>query len=414
VPGDLVDHKYVLRELIGVGGMGKVFLAAQPTLDRTVAIKIMHPHLAENASYVERFRNEAIAASRVHHARCIAIIDCGALVDGTPFMVMEHVRGRPMSRVVAEEIVPVRRSLELVSQVLSALEAAHAVGVTHGDVKCDNVLIETRGDVEDIKLIDFGLARILGRDPEGATNERVVAGTPGYMAPEVSMGHGGTVAADLYAVGVMLYELATGQAPFTGRTTHEIVWRHLEDVLIPPSVRQPEREIPAKLDDIVMRALAKRPEARFADASEFARAVDSALPRSRTVANSNARGTQPAPQSDRRRFPRGSEGHAVPLPYDLQLEELRGAIGSALGRGDVAGIAEAYLGLAGQLLGASRFAAAAQELQEGIDVLRAGASGTEHADRLALALAALYEQAGQRDRARDIAAHCDRQTTFGH
>lgn len=413
----MVDHKYVLRELIAAGGMARVFLAAQPTLDRTVAIKIMHAHLAGSPSHVERFRNEAIAASRVHHPRCIAVIDCGALTDGTPFMVMEHVRGRPMSRVVAEEIVPVRRSLELVAHVLSALEAAHVAGVTHGDVKCDNVLIETRGDAEDIKLIDFGLARIVGLGPEGVgAHERVVAGTPGYMAPEVSMGRGGTVAADLYAVGVMLYELLTGQAPFTGRTTHEIVWRHLEDVLVPPSVRQPDREIPAKLDEIVMRALAKRPEARFADAADFARAVCAALPRPRGATNAQRRndGLLPAPRGGRRRFPRGSEGHVFPLPYDGQLEDLRRMIGDALVRGDVAAIAEAYLGLAAGLIAVSRFAAAAHELHEGIDMLGASRDGAGQADRLALALAALYEQAGQRDRARDIAAGCDRQTTFGH
>jgi serine/threonine protein kinase len=413
-PGDVVDQKYVLRDLIGEGGMARVFRATQPTLDRTVAIKILHAKFAGSAPHVSRFRNEAIAASRVHHPRSIAIIDCGAMADGTPFIVMEYLTGRLLTRIVDEEIVPARRSLDLITHVLSALEAAHAAGVTHGDVKCDNVLVETRDDCEDIKLIDFGLARVFGHElSDPLAREMVVAGTPGYMAPEVTLGRAVTVAADLYGVGVMLYELLTGQLPFTASSTRELLRCHVEEPPMPPSERAPDRGITRRMDEIVMCALAKHPEARYADAAEFALAVRDALPLARRTASGIHRTPSPRPTSERsqrRRLARGSEGHV--FPHDTRIEGLRRAIGEALARGNVNEIAETYLTLAHGLAETSRYAAAAHELQEGIDVLGAGPSGAAYADRLAIALAALYEQAGDRDRARRIAAGFDRHTTF--
>jgi serine/threonine protein kinase len=243
----------------------------------------------------------------------------------------------------------------------------------------------------------------------------LVAGTPGYMAPEVTLGRAVTVAADLYGVGVMLYELLTGHLPFTASSTRELLRCHVEEPPMLPSERAPERGITRRIDEIVMCALAKHPEARFADAAEFAHAVRDALPLARRTASGIHRTPSPLPRppserSPRRRMARGSEGHV--FPHDTRIEGLRRAIGEALARGNVGEIAEAYLTLAHALASTSRFAAAAHELQEGIDVLGAGPSGAAHADRLAIALAALYEQAGDRDRARRIAAGFDRHTTF--
>ena len=182
---------------------------------------------------------------------------------------------------------------------------------------------------------------------------------------------------------------------------------------MPPSVRAPDRGITRRIDEIVMCALAKHPDARFADANEFAHAVRDALPLARRTASGIHRVPAPRHQSERsprRRLARGSEGHV--FPHDTRIEGLRRAIGEAIARGNIREIAEAYLTLAHGLVATSRYAAAAHELQEGIDVLGASESSGPYADRLSIELAALYEKAGERDRARRIAAGFDRHTTF--
>lgn len=276
--GEVVGGKYILRECIGEGGMGIVFLADHASLGRKVAIKLLQPALATCDTLVRRFHTEAVAACRVQHPGSVAIIDCGTTDDGTPFIAMEHVRGSLLSAVIAEEEISLPRALRIIQQLLRILEAAHANGVIHADIKSDNIIVEHTADGDAITLIDFGLARIEGQEDHDHGHGNFVSGTPEYMAPELVRGEPSTIATDLYGVGVMLYELLTGQTPFEGGSTEEILLRHIEDEVVPPSKRRLDRHIPAVLDQIVLRALHKDPRERFANAGELARAL-AAVPR---------------------------------------------------------------------------------------------------------------------------------------
>jgi serine/threonine protein kinase len=268
-PGDVLAGRYVVRERIGEGGMGIVFRAEQPAAARTVAIKLLHPELASDAVFARLFRDEARAARRVRHAGSVAILDTDVTPGGTPFIAMAHVAGRTLGRMLAEQELRLPRVLGIADQILQALEAAHAGGVIHADVKSDNFLVDTRLDGDAVTLIDFGLAMIDGQ----WGNPGFVSGTPEYMAPELVAGHPPAVATDLYGVGVILYEMLTGAAPFTGASSQEILFRQLEDAVIAPSLRRPDRGIPAALDEIVLRALHKDPARRFAGARELAAAL---------------------------------------------------------------------------------------------------------------------------------------------
>ncbi|MCE9572907.1 MAG: serine/threonine protein kinase, partial [Deltaproteobacteria bacterium] len=279
--GDVLAHKYILRALLGDGGMGVVFCAEQPTLERTVAIKLLHRELVADPTIVRRFRDEARAASQLHHPNVVAVIDFGETDDGTPFLVMEHVRGTSLTRIVqATGPLAIRRAAGLVRQILAALDEAHGARVVHGDVKCDNVLVEQLHDgVELVKMVDFGLARC-GSDAtlSAADGAMVVAGTPEYMAPELIAGGGVTVATDLYATGVILYELVTGSTPFAGGAAGAIMTRHQRDAVVPPSLRRPDRVVAIELERVMMRALAKDPTERYPSASAFATALTAATP----------------------------------------------------------------------------------------------------------------------------------------
>jgi serine/threonine-protein kinase len=412
--GDAIAGRYVLHERLGSGGMGIVYRAAQPSLARTVAIKVLRPELARDPMFVTRFQLEAIAASRVTHPGSVAVIEWGRTEDGTPFIVMEDVHGVPLGRVLHHGgPMPVPRVIEILRQLLAALVEVHASAVVHGDVKTDNLLVETTRDGERVRLIDFGLARLCDASrhadharPRGPE----VSGTPEYMAPEVVSGESPTPAADIYGAGIVLYELLTGATPFAGGTPSEVMHRHLTDAVVPPSLRRPERGIPRALEQVVLRALAKRPGDRFADAAAFATALaDAAVaadryaaPRCRCGAvvpeaaqycttcgaarrtlDDAARspdaetrrwGPEPPPREEsaaRRRIARGSS--SGDLSPGARERQLRREIGAAIASGDVPAIASGYLALARLLAGTHRERRAARELREGIDVVTAGA-----------------------------------------
>jgi len=273
--------RYEVRSVIGSGGMGVVY-EATPVDDPTpVALKVLHPQRSLDQRAVRRLHDEAVAGLIVHHVNVAATLAHGDTPEGIPFLVMERVCGEPLgTRVQRDGALSLRRAVSIAQQILAGLGAFHSAGIVHGDVKSDNVLVETLDDGSEIaRLIDFGLAHVELVNGDVRTpdpDEELVSGTPEYMAPEVVSGGGSTTLSDLYAVGVILYELITGSTPFAGGSPSEIVQRHLSDAVVPPSLRC--RDVPPILERVVLRALEKEPSRRFPTASAFATALAVTLP----------------------------------------------------------------------------------------------------------------------------------------
>lgn len=283
--GRVLDDKYRLRSCIGIGGSGAVYKADQIALGRTVAIKILREDLAADARLVKRFQDEALAASRLNHPNTVSIIDYGQTPEGLLYLVMEHLRGPTLTYLLARhKPLPVARVLDIIAQVLSGLEEAHLAGVVHADIKSDNIVVESRRTgVDQVKVVDFGIARLVTAPLEG--EDRSVCGTPEYMAPELIAGAAPGFASDLYAVAVVMYELLIGETPFVGGSAVDILTRQLK--LAAPAPSSKRSDIPAAVDDVVGRGLAKRTADRYSSAAEMRAAVEGA-----------ARGTRAAPSSE--------------------------------------------------------------------------------------------------------------------
>src|ERR1700761_3266418 len=208
---------YRVTHMVGVGGMGRVYCAEQVALGRTVAVKVVHPHLADDELAAARFLNEARTASRLSHPNSVAIFDFGRTDDGQPYIVMEYLRGRDLARVADDEgPLPLRRTVDILRQTLAPLDEAHALGVVHRDLKPDNIVLEPmRSGLDFVKVVDFGLAKVLDRDaPPGLhgvlTQPGLVCGTPEYMSPEQARGDELDGRSDLYSLGVVLFEVLAG------------------------------------------------------------------------------------------------------------------------------------------------------------------------------------------------------------
>ena len=262
--GRLLDGRYRLDEVIARGGMATVYLATDTRLDRTVAVKVMRPLLAEDPDFVERFAREARSAARLSAPEVVAVHDQGTdAATRTAFLVMEHVAGGTLRDVVDQGPVAPARALALLEPVLRALAAAHAAGLVHRDVKPENVLL---GDDGRVKVADFGLARAIETSTLTVTTGLLI-GTVAYLAPEqVELGRADT-RTDVYAAGVLLFELLTGAPPYASDSPLSVAYRHVhEDV--PPPGRLVEG-IPASLDELVVRATRRDPSARPVDAGAF-------------------------------------------------------------------------------------------------------------------------------------------------
>jgi serine/threonine-protein kinase len=264
-PDTIIDGRYKVISRVGSGGMADVYLAEDQLLGRQVAVKLLHHHFAEDQEFVERFRREASSAAGLSHQNIVGIFDRGEW-QGTYYIAMEYVAGRSLKTTVREQgaLDPVL-AIDIVVQILRAARFAHRRGVIHRDLKPHNVIIDEEGRA---RVTDFGIARAGASD---MTLTGSIMGTAQYLSPEQAQGHVVSGASDLYSIGVILYELLSGVVPFEGETAVAIAFKQVSAEPRPPSAVNPA--VPPALDAIVLRALAKDPAQRYADADEFIAAL---------------------------------------------------------------------------------------------------------------------------------------------
>ncbi|GEP37095.1 serine/threonine protein kinase [Nocardioides psychrotolerans] len=260
--GRLLEGRYLMGSRIARGGMASVYEATDTRLQRTVAVKIMHPGMGDDEEFAARFVREARAAARLSHPNVVAVYDQGA-DDGTVFLAMELVPGHTLRDTIAKESpMSPAKALALLEPVLSALAAAHRAGLVHRDVKPENVLIADDGR---IKVADFGLAKAVSADTQHTATSGVLIGTVSYLAPELVVAGSADARADVYAAGVVLYELLTGVKPHEGETPIQVAYKHVHHDVPPPSALVPD--LPPYVDALVARATSREPGLRPADAS---------------------------------------------------------------------------------------------------------------------------------------------------
>lgn len=260
----VLEGRYRLLSPLGSGGMGVVYLAEHVGLGKRVAVKVLRGELSREPTFARRFELEAIAASQIGHENIVDVTDLGRTPSGELFYVMELLEGRSLSAVLRREyFLPLVRAVPVLVQVCRALEAAHARGIVHRDVKPANVMLLAReGRPDFVKVVDFGISKVSNAQGARLTEAGAILGTASYMAPEQASGGDVDALADVYAVGVLTYELCTGTLPFRGENTFATMLQHLEAPVEPPSQRRSDLGLPPELDALVLQALAKDPQAR--------------------------------------------------------------------------------------------------------------------------------------------------------
>ena len=259
--GLLVDERYRVTRRLARGGMATVYVAPDERLDRPVALKVMHPHLADSDAFVERFRREARSAARIVHPGVVSVFDQG-VVTGQGFLVMELIDGTNLRQLLrAQGAFTIPQALRYTTDTLEALRAAHRVGVIHRDIKPENILVPSDGPA---KVTDFGLARAASEVSMSSTGNML--GTVAYIAPEIATTAEADARSDIYSVGIMLYEMLTGAVPWAGESPLQIASHHVSDNVPSPSAAQPW--IPREIDDLVAALTARDPANRPADASD--------------------------------------------------------------------------------------------------------------------------------------------------
>jgi serine/threonine protein kinase len=277
---EILDGQFQIIQKIGTGGMGSVYKASQPAMNRMVAIKILHPKLAGRKDLTSRFRREARAMSQLTHPNTVKVFMYGELEDdGSLYIGMEMLEGKNLNQTVRREgPMQAERAIPILVQVCGALQEAHEMGIVHRDLKPENIFLSHQGGIADYpKVLDFGLAKVTERQMRPGsvilTQEGMVFGTPEFMSPEQAQGKTLDARSDIYSLAVILYETLTGKLPFVAKTPMEYIQKHVTEPPIPLSERVAERSFPEGLDDVLAKALAKKPEDRYQSAAEFAEAL---------------------------------------------------------------------------------------------------------------------------------------------
>ena len=267
----VIDGRYQVLGHLGTGGMAEVYCAHDLQLERKVALKLLHDRFAQDAEFVERFRREASSAAGLQHQYVVSVYDRGEY-DGTPYIAMEYVAGRTLKALVNEAgPLDPARAVDLTVQILRAARFAHRRGVIHRDFKPQNVIVDDEGRA---KVTDFGIARAGASD---MTQTGSIMGTAQYLSPEQAQGHAVNARSDLYSIGIILYELLTGRVPFDAESAVTVALKQVSETPIAP--RRVNPAVPPELEAIALRAIAKDPAERFADADEFIAALELAASR---------------------------------------------------------------------------------------------------------------------------------------
>ena len=265
--GELIDNRYLLQRQIASGGMATIYAGLDTRLDRPVAVKIMHAHLANDEAFVSRFIKEAKATAALSHPNIVSIQDQGWNEGGPPavFLVMELVEGSTLRDYLNENgSLTVEQTLQLITPVLSALSAAHRIGIIHRDIKPENILISKDGR---IKVADFGLARNMAMGQSMTAESSVVLGSVSYLSPEQVQRGVADARSDIYAIGIVLFEMLTGDKPYSGETPIQIAYRHVNDRI--PNIQTINNAIPASVAELVYEVTAPNPDQRPKDAEEL-------------------------------------------------------------------------------------------------------------------------------------------------
>jgi serine/threonine protein kinase len=352
--GTVIDGRYRLDALLGEGGMGAVYRGIHLLMGKPVAVKLIHGELANNPEAAARFEREARSASLLKDPHCISVTDFGKTEGGVLYLVMELLEGEDLAtRLARTGALPTEKALRIVKEVCGALSHAHCAGVVHRDLKPDNIMLVRHGDAEDFtKVIDFGIARIADsadmrgdqHNIDGArssdasqssgsnklTRVGFVLGTPAYLSPEQARGKEADHRADLYSLGVVLYEALAGKQPFAGETAMDVVMHHLTT----PVPRLPRQRYTPELQSILDKAMAKGPAERYQTAAEFAEAIDALPPWALVASPSWLEKVIPPRYENRLRLVATSLIHRYRLlPHRVQKIALAslGAVGLALG-----------------------------------------------------------------------------------
>jgi eukaryotic-like serine/threonine-protein kinase len=273
--GSTIDGRYIIESLLGQGGMGFVYAARHAIIDKRVAIKVLRKEAAQDESAAQRFIVEAKAASKIGHQNIVDITDFGVLPDNHAYFVMEFLDGPTLAKIQTDiGRFDALRAISITVQIARGLHAAHQKGIIHRDLKPENVFVLSRDGQDDmIKIVDFGIAKDKAHSKK-LTQVGMVLGTPEYMSPEQATGQATDHRVDMYALGCMLYEMLVGDVPFKGDNATKTLTSHVFDTVVPPSVRNPELNIPPALEVVVMKTLSKKPTDRYADMKELMNELD--------------------------------------------------------------------------------------------------------------------------------------------
>lgn len=285
--GEVVGDRYKIEEIVGAGGMATVYKAFDQTLERSVAVKVMRREVVSEPDQLERFRREARAAAKLSHAHIVTVIDAGE-ENGRPYIVFEYVPGETLKqRIKSNGPLPITEAVAYAIEIGTALVAAHAAGLVHRDVKPQNVLLSAQGHA---KVADFGIARELEAS-DGLTKTGRVLGTTDYVSPEQAMGEGVTGQSDVYSLGIVLYEMLTGEVPFKGENHVAVAMKHVKDQL--PDVQVARPEVSSSLAAVIDKMTAKEPVDRYLTAASAVSDLEDVL----AMESARAAGSPARPRS---------------------------------------------------------------------------------------------------------------------